>query len=86
MRTVRQEPEVDAIVDFAAERWTRGQDAWDAVTWALARDPEVGVPVTQSGRTRAFTLAGAVSVGLPTTTVIYILSDEFVTIVDAHFC
>jgi hypothetical protein len=86
MKTVRQEIDIDAIVDFAAERWKRGQDAWDALVWAIARDPERGSPVTPSGRTRMMVLEGASSIGLPTVTAIYICGPHQIESVDAHFC
>ena len=86
MKTVRQDSGIDAIVDFAAERWERGQDAWDAVVWALARDPGVGMPVTNSGRTRSFTLEGAKSIRLPTVTVLYVYDGDVITVFDVNFC
>jgi hypothetical protein len=86
MKTIRQEPEVDSVVDFAAERWTRGRDAWDAVLWGLARDPGAGSALTTSGRSRSFTLSGAISIGLPTVTVVYVIDGETVTVIDANFC
>src|SRR5271156_441527 len=85
MKRIRQEVGVDQVVDFAAERWTRGRDAWDAVLWALARDPGAGTALTRSGRSRSFTLSGAISIGLPTVTVVYVVDGDTVTIVDANF-
>jgi hypothetical protein len=86
MKTVRQEADVDHVVDFASQRWKRGRDAWDAILWDLARDPGVGKAITSSGRSRSFTLSGAISIDLPTVTVVYVIDGDMVTIIDANFC
>ena len=85
MRTVRQEISVDAAVDFASQKWARGRDAWDAMIWALARDPSRGVAVSPSGNTRTLTLHGAASIYLPTVTVLYVFDANTVTVFDVHF-
>lgn len=42
MRSIREEPDVQRAVDEACDRWERAQEAWDALTWVLARDPTIG--------------------------------------------
>lgn len=85
MHTVIEEPAVSEAVDDAHEKWARADDAWDAVKWVLARDPEVGDPVTESGRTRSFVLDGARSIGLPTVHVIYEMQNPYIIVHDAKF-
>jgi hypothetical protein len=81
---VIEDSRVTRALDAAINRWTRAQDAWDAVVWTVARDPECGSPVTESGRTRAFTLEGARSIDMPKVTIIYVISIAIV-IHDARF-
>jgi len=85
MHSVIEESAVSKAVDDAHEKWARAKDAWNAVTWALARDPEVGDPVTESGKTRSFVLDGARSIGLPTVRVVYEIEPPYVVIHDAVF-
>ncbi len=85
MRTVVEQPRVSRALDDAKARWPRAHDAWDTVLWAIARDPETGNPVTESGATRAFTLDGARSIGLPTVTVLYEIRRFEVVVHDALF-
>jgi hypothetical protein len=60
-------------------------DAWEAATWIIARDPNAGVPVTESGLTRAYTFEGARSIDLPTVTLLYEMQVETIVIHDALF-
>lgn len=85
MHTVREERAAHEAVNDALEQWDRAADAWDAVTWAVARDPEVGEPLTESGLTRSFTFQGAVSIDMPTVTVVYEIQTEYIVIHNAHF-
>ena len=86
MRTVVEEPRVSRALDDAKERWPRAQDAWDTVLWVIARDPErAGMPLTESGATRSFTIDGARSIGLPTVTVLYEIGRLEVVVHDALF-
>lgn len=68
MLTIVEEPRVSVVIDAAKQRWSRAKDAWETITWTLAHDPEVGKPLTESGRTRTFTIDGARSISLPTVT------------------
>lgn len=85
MLTIVEEPRVSVAIDAAKQRWSRAKDAWETITWTLAHDPEVGKPLTESGRTRSFTIDGARSIGLPTVTVLYVTSRFELTIQDAKF-
>lgn len=85
MRTVVEQPGIAHVVDEARERWPRSDDAWNAVTWVVARDPEVGVALSESGRTRALTLNGARSIGLPSVTIVYVIGEQAITIEAAQF-
>jgi hypothetical protein len=85
VRDVFENPSVSAEVDRAKDRWTRAEDAWDAVVWTISRDPELGEPLTESGSTRALTLDGAQSIDMPTVTVVYDVEESRVTITDAQF-
>lgn len=66
-----EERGAELAVNAALDKWPRAEDAWEAVTWVICRDPDIGIPLTESGLTRSFTLQGARSIGLPTVTVVY---------------
>ena len=85
MFSVIEDSQVSRAIDDAKEKWTRTDDAWDAVVWILAREPNCGIPVTESGKTRAFTIDGARSIDMPTVTVLYELTPLGVVIRDAKF-
>jgi hypothetical protein len=85
MRTVIEQSGVSHALDGARERWKRAQDAWDTVLWIIARDPDTGKPLTESGATRSFTLDGARSIDLPTVTVLYEIRLFDVLVHDAKF-
>ena len=85
MWTVVEQPSVATAVDQALQKWSRAQDAWDAVTWVLARDPEFGTALTESGKTRSLTLEGARAIGLPNVTVVYELRNGQVIVHDVQF-
>ena len=80
MRGVRHEAEADAALRIALERWERADEVWDAALWNIAREPTVGVPVTESGRVRSLTIQGARSIGWPTLTVLYEFDDQMVIV------
>jgi hypothetical protein len=71
MRPIREEISVQDAVDDACERWARAEDAWEAIKWALARDPYIGTPLTEGGMVRSFTLEGLWAWEMPTITVVY---------------
>jgi len=85
MRTVVEQSLVSRAIDDAKEHWPRAEDAWNTIVWVLARDPETGRPVTESGRTRSYTLDGARSIGMPTVTVLYEIQIFEVLVHDARF-
>lgn len=71
MRSIREELQVQDAVDEACERWTRAEDAWEAVKWAVTRDPYIGTPLTEGGLARSLTLEGRWAWDMPTITVLY---------------
>lgn len=85
MLDIIEEERTRTAVDVAIERWARAQDAWEAVTWVVARDPIAGVAETESGRTRSFSFEGARSIELPTVTIIYEVTARAIVIHDALF-
>jgi hypothetical protein len=85
LRTVVEQPAVMQKVDDAREKWPRANDAWNAITWVVIRDPGIGVALTESGKTRTFVLNGARSIGLPTVTVVYEVEPTIVVIHDVLF-
>jgi hypothetical protein len=46
-------------LDDAEAKWAGAYDAWEAATWVVMHDPFVGIPVTESGKTRSYTYEGA---------------------------
>ena len=85
MRSVREHTEAVAAADDAFLKWTRAEDAWDSVKWVLARDPNVGVPLTEGSTLRAFTYVGGWAYDMPTIIVLYEVDAEYVTIKSAKF-
>ena len=85
MRTVREDAAVHQALDAALDRWPRAEDAWDAVTWALARDPTVGKALNETGTIRSVVFDGAGSIGLPSLDVIYEFDEQLVSVRDVRF-
>jgi hypothetical protein len=83
---VREEPAAQKAVDDAHARWPRADEAWQAVTWALARDPYgAGPAVTESGKTRQFVFDGARSIGMPSVRLVYVIELMCVVVHEARF-
>lgn len=80
MRSVREAPSAQDAIDDAREKWPRVDEAWEAIFWVLARDPTVGVPLTEFGQLRAFTFEGRFIYEIPTIVVIYEFDQEVITI------
>ena len=76
MRTIREGDAAKRSLDSALERWSRAMDAWEAATWAIAHDPESGEPLTESGKTWAYSFEGARSIDLPSLTLVYEIEDD----------
>lgn len=85
MLEVREEEKVRLAVDEAMEKWARAHDAWEAVTWALARDQFAGAAIDESGRVRSFVFDGARSIEMPSIDVIYSVEGGCVAIEDVRF-
>jgi hypothetical protein len=85
MRSVREDPEAATAADDAFLKWARAVEAWDAVKWVLARDPNVGVPLTEGSTLRAFTYVGGWAYEMPTIIVLYEVNAQYVTIKSAKF-
>lgn len=85
MRRIREEDAARRSLDAASERWSRAIEAWEAATWTIARDPEAGEAVTESGKTRAYTFEGARSIDMPTITLLYETEPDYIIVHDALF-
>jgi hypothetical protein len=85
MRAVRQEIEVDAALDEACRKWSRTEEAWEAITWVLARDPTCGFPLAEGGHARSFVYEGSWAHEMPTIQILYVIEDPYVTIKTALF-
>jgi len=86
MRDVREDEDVAKAVDAAFLRWPRTEEAWEAVTWALARDPySAGPAISESGLVRTFVFEGARSFGMPTVRAIYVIEPALVIVKAAIF-
>ena len=72
-------------VDSAYERWDDAERAWEAVEWVLARDPLVGVPLSEKGNVRGFVYDGAKSIRQPDIDVIYEITDNEIIVRSAEF-
>jgi hypothetical protein len=83
---VREEPAVEKAVNAAYLRWARAEEAWEAVTWAIAHDPYgAGPPLTESGKTRQLVFDGARSIGMPSIRIVYVIEPACVIIHEASF-
>ncbi len=81
MRDVREEPDVQRAVDAAYMRWSCTEEAWEAVTWALSRDPfSAGPAIGESGLVRAFVFDGARAIHLPTVRGVYTIEPAVVVV------
>lgn len=76
---------VYAEVHRAEVRWRRGGLAWETVCFVIARDPEIGVPITESGITRALTIPGSRAIDEPTVTVVYEIQPDLIIVHDIRF-
>lgn len=72
-------------VDEAESKWPRANDAWDAITWTVVREPHLGEAITESGNVRQFTFDGAQSIGMPTVTVVYEMTHTEIIVHAARF-
>jgi hypothetical protein len=81
-----EDPEAQLALDEAVEWWSGTRVAWEAATWVVLRDPQVGMPLTEDGTIRVFTYEGARSIHQPTITVVYEVTGKHeVTIRRARF-
>jgi hypothetical protein len=81
VRDVREEEDVRKCVDAAYARWPRTDEAWEAVTWALAHDPfSAGPAISESGLVRVFVFDGARSIGMPTVRAVYVIEPAVVVV------
>jgi hypothetical protein len=72
-------------LDKARNKWRRTDDAWDAATWVVLRDPEYGIALNEAGSIRSFTYVGAKSIDMPDVTIIYEVRNDTTIILDALF-
>ena len=70
----------------AIDKWSDAERAWEAIEWALARDPFVGVPFTESGNVRGFVYDGARSIDQPDVEVVYEITKDEIIVRSAEFC
>lgn len=81
-----EQPCAQQALDAAAVlQWARAADAWDALTWVIARDPQAGEPLMESGSVRAYEMVGARSIQLPTLVIIYQITAWGIVIHEAQF-
>lgn len=85
MRTLVEQPDVMRAVDEAEANWPRANDAWEAITWAIVREPYLGIAITESGNIRQFTFDGARTIGMPTVTVVYEMRHTEIIVHAARF-
>lgn len=73
-----------AAVGAASRRFARAEEAFEALKWTIARDPENGAPLGEGGA-YARTLEGLPDSGLPTLTALYVLETDRVMIKHVWF-
>jgi len=84
-RTVILESDAQQAVDSACDEWEDAERAWMAIEWALARDPHVGVPLTEGGNVRGLLYDGARSIDQPDVQVIYEIQQNAIIVRSAVF-
>ena len=84
-REVVLDETVRTALDAACLTWEDTERAWEAIEWTLARDPHVGVPLSEGGTLRALIYQGASSIGQPDIEVIYEVQAEAVVVKNAIF-
>jgi hypothetical protein len=84
-RDVRYEHEARRAIDEAFVKWPRAEDQAMLLEWIIVRDPHEGKPLTESGMTRALTLPGAISIGAPTVTFVYVIEAVRIVIKSVRF-
>lgn len=84
-RQIVEQEAVRLALNEAEAEWERASDAWEAATWVMAHDPDVGTAVTESGKTRSFAFQGSVSNGMPSLTVLYEDQDPYLIVHDVQF-
>lgn len=86
MLDVREEAAVQQAVDAAYRRWPRAEQAWEAVTWAVARDPYgAGAALTETELVRLMVFDGARSIGMPSVRAVYVIEPTVVAIREVLF-
>ncbi|PZV37481.1 hypothetical protein B5V02_14370 [Mesorhizobium kowhaii] len=81
-----EDPEAQFALDDAVEKWAGTPTAWEAVTWVLMRDQDLGTALTEDGKIRVFTYEGAKSIKQPTITVVYeVVGKHEIVIRNARF-
>ena len=71
MREVIESIDFMAEVDEASTRWSRFDDAWSVVSWALSRDPTLGIPSSEGGHLRSVVFQGSFAHAMPTIYLVY---------------
>ena len=84
LRTVVEESWVKSEVNCVADKFERAKEAFEAIKWAIARDPENGIPLNGGGIFAWFT-QGARSIDLPTVVVVYTVTGNEITIKAVRF-
>jgi hypothetical protein len=84
-RTVVLESVVQQAVDSACDKWEDAERTWIAIEWTLARDPHVGVALTEAGNVRGLLYDGARSIGQPDVEVIYEIQQDAIIVRGAIF-
>lgn len=84
-RTVILESVAQQAVDSACDKWEDAERAWMAIEWALARDPHVGVLLSEGGNVRGLLYHDARSIGQPDVEVIYEIQQNAIIVRSAIF-
>jgi hypothetical protein len=85
VHTIRLDSAVEGDLDDARRKWERVDDAWNTIEWALARDPTIGTPLSESGLARSLVVDGSWAHDMPTIQIVYIFEEPYVTIKSVRF-
>ena len=84
-RTVIEEHEPQGLRDQFTRKFPRTEDAWNGLTWLLARNPEQGTVIGLGDGIRVFKQEEVPLAAVPGITVLYKFDTENVRILEARF-
>ena len=80
LRTIIEEPLVEARINQAREFYPRLSEVWDALLWRLARDPKCGMKQPVPGDWYALKTLPWRAGNVPSITILYQVANQTITL------